>query len=396
MKLQFPYGFLWGSATASYQVEGGIENNDWAQAAREGIVPPCGRGCDHYNLFEQDFDIIQGLAQNAHRFSIEWSRIEPEEGKYDEEALEHYLTVLRALDRRGIVPFVTLWHFTLPTWLSRRGGFAHKDTPAIFARYCARVTEHFAKEFPRLHVMTINEPLVFASKGYIEGSWAPFKKRRFLKFLLVAHNLIRGHRLAHDAIKAVVPDMQIGIAKNNMYFYATNRNPIWIGAAAFMSWAWNRHFVNRIADKQDFIGLNYYMHKPFGPKNGPRSAGREKPLAKNDMGWDIYPEGLYRTLTELARYNKPLYITENGLADAGDKLRKQFIIDHLTEVHRALQHGAQVRGYFYWSLMDNYEWAHGFGPRFGLIEISYDTRERHVRPSASVYKEICETNTLTI
>lgn len=388
MKLEFPKGFLWGSATASYQVEGGIDHNDWALAAREGTVPACGRSCDHFNLYEQDFDIIQGLSQNAHRFSIEWSRIEPEEGKYDAEALAHYQNVLRALDRRGITPFVTLWHFTLPVWLARRGGFAHAETPAIFARYCAHVAKHLSAEFPHLHFLTINEPLVFAAKGYIEGSWAPFRKKRFFTFLTVVHNLIRGHRLAYHAIKQTCPDAKIGIAKNNMYFHATSENPLNKIAAFIMTRTWNRYFLHKIADAQDFIGLNYYMHKPFGP--------HDNTLPKNDMGWDIFPRGLYHVLMELKRYNKPVYITENGLADSHDIQRKQFIIDHLDAAHRALSDGVDLRGYFYWSLMDNYEWAHGFGPRFGLVEISYDTCERHVRASAAAYKEICENNAIDI
>lgn len=388
MTFEFPKGFLWGSATASYQVEGGIENNDWALAAREGIVPACGRGCDHAHLFEQDFDIVQGLGQNAHRFSIEWSRVEPEEGKFNAEAIEYYKTVLRALDRRGITPFVTLWHFTLPIWLSRRGGFAHRDTPAVFARYCAQVARELGKEFPRLHLITINEPMVFATKGYMEGSWAPFKKKRLFTYLKVIHNLIRGHRAAYDEIKKVCPQALIGIAKNNMYFHATSENPLNKLAAFVMTRLWNRYFLDKIADTQDFIGVNYYMHKPFGP--------RDESLPKNDMGWDIFPDGLYHVLMELKPYRTPIYITENGLADSADKQRKQFIVTHLDAAHRAISDGVDLRGYFYWSLMDNYEWAHGFGPRFGLVEISYNTLERHVRPSASVYKEICETNAFTL
>ncbi len=388
MKLTFPRGFLWGSATASYQVEGGIENNDWAEAARQGKVPACGRGCDHATLYETDFDIIQTLGQNAHRLSLEWSRIEPEEGKFDSEAIEHYKKVLHALERRGITPFVTLWHFTLPLWLSKRGGFADHSAHAAFVRYSTYVMEQLVEEFPKLHIMTVNEPLVFAAKGYIEGTWVPFKRHAWLTLIMVAHNLIHAHNDTYTAIKKIAPQAQVGVSKNNRYFHATNKNPVWEIWAATLGWLWNRYFLNSISNHMDFIGLNYYMHDPKGP--------RDTTLAKNDMGWDIYPEGLYHVLKELGRYKSPIYITENGIADREDKQRKQFIVDHLIATHRAIQDGVDVRGYFYWSLLDNYEWAEGFKERFGLVEIAYDTLERHIRPSAYAYKEICEQNAIEV
>ena len=388
MQLSFPRGFLWGSATASYQVEGGIENNDWAEAARAGKVPACGRGCDHATLYEKDFDIVQGLSQNAHRLSLEWSRIEPEEGTFDATAIEHYKKVLRALDRRGIAPFVTLWHFTLPIWLSRKGGFAHAHAAKAFARYSAYVIEQFREEFPRLHIMTVNEPEVFISKGYAEGTWPPFKRHSYAQLWQVMHNLIKAHNLAYRAIKSVAPEARVGLSKHNRYFHATTQGPFALGATALMGWLWNRYFINGISGHMDFIGLNYYTHQPFG-------AVRET-YVKNDMGWDIMPEGLYHVLKELGHYHMPIYITENGVADRDDIHRKQFIIDHLAATHRAIQEGIDVRGYFYWSLLDNYEWAEGFKERFGLVEVVYETLERRVRPSAYVYKDICEQNAVEI
>ena len=170
----FPKDFYWGSATASYQVEGGIENNDWAKAARDGRVPVCGLACDHYHRYEDDFAIAKSLGHNAHRLSVEWSRIEPEEGKFDSEAIKHYRQVLESLNKQGLKTFVTIWHFTLPLWFSQSGGFERSNSPEVFARYAAYVV----KELGDLceHFSTMNEPNVFASNGWLRGTWPPFKR----------------------------------------------------------------------------------------------------------------------------------------------------------------------------------------------------------------------------
>ena len=381
-EFKFPDGFLWGSATSSYQVEGGIENNDWAEAARNGKVPAAGRACDHYNRYEEDFDIARSLGQNAHRFSIEWARVEPEEGKFDEGAIEHYRKVLMALKERGLEPFVTLWHFTLPLWFSRMGGFENKKAPFYFARYCEYVVSKLGGE-SRFWI-TINEPMIYVGQGYGRGIWPPFKKGNFIKLFKVAGNLITSHNVAYEKIKKVDSNLQIGIAKNNINFEANN-NPINRLVSRLSIWFWNHRFLKKI--KQDFIGVNYYFHKKFGESSK---------YEKSDLDWDIYPKGIYNTLMELKRYHRPVYITENGIADAADTRRDKYIQDHLRWVGRAIHDGIDVRGYFYWSLLDNFEWAHGFEPRFGLVEMNYDTMERKVRASAYEYKKICESNSLIL
>lgn len=375
---RFPNNFLWGSATASYQVEGGIENNDWADAARSDKVPVCGKATDHYNKYESDFDIAKSLGHNAHRLSIEWSRIEPEEGKFDEIEIEHYRKVLRALKTRGIEPFVTLWHFTLPLWFSKKGGFENKEAPQIFARYCECAVSKLGNEAK--YWITINEPLVWASIGYAAGKWPPFKRNIF-RFHFVSNILINAHKLSYRKIKAINPNLQIGIAKHNICF-DYDFKPWNIIASVVARWYWNHRFLGSIKNYQDFIGLNFYNHKRFGK-------GLTYP--KTEMGWDIYPLGIFKVLAELSKYKKPIYITENGIADAGDIKRADFIKDHLTNVLRAVNDGIPVRGYFYWSLLDNYEWAYGFEKRFGLVEVNYNTLERKIRPSALVYKRIIET-----
>ena len=392
MVKNFPKNFYWGSATSSFQVEGVIENNDWAEAGRQGKTPLAGRACSHYDLYEKDFDIVKELGQNAHRFSIEWARVEPEEGRFYDKEIEHYRKVLQALRNRGIEPFVTLWHFTLPLWFAKKGGFENPKAPEIFARYCGYVVERLG-DMAKFW-MTMNEPMVYAYEGYLKGQWPPFK-RNFFAFKKVIKTLVASHLASYNMIlrhygmsqnqailcndksshNIAISKVKIGIAKNNIYF---ENFPL-------INHFWNFHFLNKIKNNLDFIGINYYFH---------RNLLKNKNKEVSDMGWEIYPEGIYHVLKELKRYNLPVYITENGLADAKDQKREKFIKEHLRWTWQAIQDGVDVRGYFYWSLLDNFEWAHGFGPRFGLVEMDYKTMERKIRPSAWEYKRICETNSL--
>jgi len=405
IKTRFPEGFYWGAATASYQVEGGIENTDWNKAAREGRVPVCGRACDHYNRFEADFDLAKELGHNAHRFSVEWARIEPEEGKFDESEIEHYREVLKALRARNIEPFITLWHFTLPLWFSEKGGFERNDSPEIFARYCAYVVEKLGDLC--LSYSTINEALPLTSNGWRRGTWPPFKKwpgidsvgvptysnfheakvqtglKNILKYFKVLRTLARAHNTAYDAIKAVVPKAEVGIVHHAILFHS-NSNPLNKLKAKLMNWHWTHQHLRRVSKKCDSIGLNYYLHKKFG---------ETAHYQKTDMDWDVYPEGIYETLKMLWRYKKPIYITEAGVADHDDDIRADYIKRQVEATGKAIADGVDVRGHMYWSLLDNYEWALGFEKRFGLIEINYDTLESKKSVlSAYVYKAIIEQN----
>ena len=393
--------FCWGAATASYQVEGGIENNDWAQAAREGRVPVCGKACDHYNRYETDFDIAQSLGHNAHRFSIEWARIEPEEGKFDEREIEHYRRVLQALRDRTMEPFVTLWHFTLPQWFAESGGFERRDAPEVFARYCAYVVEKLGDL--AVHFSTINEPNVYAGHGYLFGVWPPFLQSRlarkgdgtelqaqphasvfnYWRYWRGTTQLARSHNAAYRAIKAVQPNTRVSIVKHVRVFTGDGR--MWNRVLArLMSYLQTDRFINQVADHLDEIGLNYYQWTVFG--------NCDVSMKTTDMGWYCRPEGIYHALKQLSKYSKPIFVAEAGLADAHDTLRAEYITKQVTAMQRAVQDGVDVRGHLYWSLLDNYEWALGFEKRFGLVEINYETLERTIRPSAYVYKNICENN----
>jgi len=401
---KFPEGFYWGAATASYQVEGYNENSDWAKAARSGKVPIAGRLADHYHKYEEDFDIAKKLKHNAHRFSIEWGRIEPREGVFDEDELEHYRCVLRALQARGITPFVTLWHFTLPLWLADSGGFERKDIPKLFARYCGKVVEEMGDLC--VYYSTINEPNVYATHGYLYGAWPPFKRAKIfgkkvgkedgtsertkavtsfwhvLSYFRVLRNLARSHNLAYDAIKKANKNAVVSLVKH-VHFFSHNGKPFNRFRSFIMTHFQTHSFMLQIRHKLDWIGLNYYRHTIYG--------GRTNYL-QTDMGWNIHPSGIYGALQILSLYKLPIIVAEAGIADQIDQYRADYIRLQVEGVYKALQDGIDVRGHMYWSLMDNYEWALGTQKRFGLVEINYQTLARTIRPSAQFYKKIIENN----
>ena len=378
--LKFPAGFLWGTSTSAYQVEGGIENNDWSK------VYPAGLACDHYHGFQNDFDLIKKLNQNAYRFSIEWSRIEPEEGKFNKKEIEHYLKVSQSLKSRGIKIIVTLHHFTLPVWLAKIGGFSNTKSISYFSRFAKKIFLEYQNLVD--FWITFNEPLIYSSKSYLEGVWPP-RKRNLNLFLKVLRNQITVHKKIYQDFHNTKSNAKVGIAKNNIYFEPANkRSPLDKFSVFSASYFWNEYFLNRIRNHLDFIGLNYYFHNKI------KFPWRNKNENKNisDVGWEIYPEGIYHVLKKLQEYSLPIYITENGLADEKDKLRANFIKDHLFWIHKAIKEGVDARGYFYWSLMDNFEWEKGFGPRFGLVEIDYKTLERKPCQSAFYYAQVCKDN----
>ncbi|MFA6338824.1 MAG: glycoside hydrolase family 1 protein [Candidatus Paceibacterota bacterium] len=381
--INFPKDFFWGSATSAYQVEGNILNNDWAIAAKDGKVPNAGLACDHYNRFTEDFDIVKSLGQNSYRFSVEWSRIEPEEGKFNEDAINHYREVINDLKSKGLEPFLTLWHFTLPDWFSAKGGFLSSDATKIFSRYCEYVVSKFGDDVVYFTVM--NEPMVYAQKGFFQGQWPPFKKNIF-KFLKVILKLQQAHVAAYKAIKSINYNCKVGIVPSIVHFKADNK--IWNKILSNISdWFWNYRFISSISAHTDFIGVNYYSHHKFG-----ENVIHEK----TDMDWVIYPAGIYFVLKKLATYNKPLIITENGIADIADNKRAKFITDHLWHIGEAILDGVPVIGYFYWSLLDNYEWSFGFDKKFGLVRVDFDTQKREILPSAFEYKKVCENNSLSM
>jgi len=404
--IEFPKNFLWGAATSAHQVEGNNTNSDWWEWERDpGLVQPSGEACRHYELYKQDFDLAQGLGHNAHRLSLEWSRIEPQEGVFSDKELRHYRDVLIALKERGLQALVTLHHFTNPIWFSRIGGWENKKSADYFLRYVREVIEALGDKVSCW--MTINEPLVYAYHAYLLGVWPPQKKSVFAArrvSLNFARSHIASYRLIHRLYKDKNwPAPKVSIAKNMQAFVAcqdTLRNRL---AVKIRDWGFNFDFLNRLAHSRslDYIGVNYYSWNLVETLNwGVKSLcvdtcqKNHRPLKKNSLGWDIYPQGLYELLIKLKRYNLPLIISENGICTEDDALRWEYISGHLASVHRAMAEGAQVLGYLYWSLLDNYEWDKGFVPRFGLVEVDYNNYARSPRESARKFAQVCRTGRL--
>ncbi len=422
-EMRFPEGFLWGAATSSHQVEGGNHNDwtAWEQANAERLAGEAknrqwpdfilknyptplqpenylsGRATDHYHRFHEDFDIAKRLGHTAHRFSIEWSRIEPEEGKFNEAEIEHYRKVISALRELGMEPFVTLWHWTLPLWVRGQGGWENKKTVADFALYVERVVSEFKDSVQ--FWMPLNEPSSYTGVAYVVGIFPP-NVRSFRRANRVFRNLVLANRRAYEVIHRIALQAKVGVG-NYLVYHTPYRNYPWNRVAvALFDYFRNWRFLNALNTSQDFIDVQYYHHDAINFKFGRGRWGPFESRNENkwvsEFGWEIYPEGIYHLLKRVARYGKPIYITENGLADSRDSERAQFIREHLRSLARAMAEGADVRGYFYWSLLDNFEWASGFWPRFGLVEVDYKTLERKIRPSAWEYQKIIEANAVTV
>ncbi len=403
---KFPDGFLWGAATSAHQVEGDNILNDWWKFEVSGKLKyQSGQACRHYSMYEGDFDLAQKLNHNCHRFSIEWSRVEPEEGIFSDKEIEHYKAVVSALKRRGLEPIVTLHHFTNPLWFAQSGGWTLKSSTERFLNYVEKITNSL-KDDVRFWV-TINEPMVYVYHSFLLGLWPP-QEASLLKTWIVQKNLLQAHIKAYHLINKIYEENRLGkpfvsIAQNMQDFVpcrATARNKF---AAFLRSKVFNLDFISRsfCANALDFIGVNYYSRslvelRGWGIKNFSTDVcqGGHDNLKKNSMGWDIYPQGLYHVLLSLKKYNMPVFILENGICTADDNLRWEFIREHLEALRKAIEAGVKTLGYVYWSLLDNYEWDKGFAPRFGLVEVDYSTYKRTIRESAVKFAQVCLSNSL--
>lgn len=417
MKFQFPKNFYWGAATSSHQVEGNNHNDwsEWEKKNAERLAKEAesrfeylqnwqdirteaqnpqnyisGRACDHYNRYEEDFDIAKSLGHNAHRFSIEWSRVEPEEGMFNEKEIEHYKNAIKALRARGIEPFVTLWHWTQPIWIADIGGWENKKTVEHFLRYAEKIVGELKGDVK--FWIVLNEPNIYTGFGFVKGSHPP-GKRNIFKALGVYLNLLKAQKRSYEIIHKIDRDAGVGIANSFMHFEEKNNFFLNKSIKNIVNYFWNLWFLNKIGKELDFIGCNYYSRQLIGVGNKRVETGET-----SDLGWEIFPQGIYFVLKKLEKYKKPIYITENGIADAKDEKRAGFIKDHLQWVAKAIEEDVDARGYFYWSLLDNFEFpeARGFWPRFGLVEIDYKTMARKIRKSAWEYAKIIKNNNLEI
>lgn len=361
--------FLWGAATSAHQVEGNNVSNDWWAWERRTVgIELSGRAADHYHHFREDFALARQLGHNAHRLSLEWSRIEPEPGRWNKRELDHYRQVLEELKAQQLSSFVTCHHFTSPLWLARAGGWMKSDVASLFARYVDVVVQHLGDLVD--YWVTINEPMVYATQSYWYRRWPPQHKSAWQVMQVVRH-MAAAHRQAYRVIHQRRPNARVGVAKHVIAY---------LGGQWFKDYWFNHWFLSLTRGTHDFIGVNYYFSDNGTSWQGPVS----------DLEWPINSEGLKHILLEMRRYNLPIYVTENGLADADDTQRADYIRAHLRAVEDAQRQGADVRGYLHWSLLDNYEWDLGFAPRFGLVAVDYETMQRKVRQSAYVYKAIIE------
>lgn len=396
-KITLPANFLLGAATSAHQVEGDNINSDWWYWEKQGKLPESGLAADHYHKFDNDFGLAQQIGLNAFRISIEWARIEPSENRFETREVEHYLKVLQSLKEHNLTRMVTLWHFTLPMWAAEKGGFENPEVVEAFARFAWFIAQNLGEEIDLW--CTLNEPELYAGLSYSKGIWPPFKQINILAFM-VMRNLVQAHKRAYLAIKQVRPQAIVGIAKNAVYYEAYRPKNILDQIVKFFSNAFGNHyFLNRIRKELDFVGVNYYFYNSMmfsWPtkilemnfnflKNRPTDPPE---IQRSDMGWRTFPEGIFHVLKDLKRYGKPIYITENGIANARDDMRQDYIRQHLEWTAKAIAAGVDVRGYFYWSLIDNYEWADGYRPLFGLVEVNRETLARTIRPSAEIFKEV--------
>lgn len=398
--LKFPKNFLWGSSTSAYQVEGGCVKSDWWEFEKKPGKIANGdrsfRNADHYQLYEEDFDLSKELNLNAHRLSIEWSRLEPEEGKWDNKEIEHYRSVFKALNDRQTKIMLTLHHFTNPTWFAKKGAFSKKKNVRYFTLFVEKVVELYGAEID--FWITINEPMIYITQSYVQGVWPPEKKSLWAGYRIF-RNMARAHKEAYKIIHRGIPGSQVGIANNNISVVSYEKHSITeMIYVRFIDYLWNHVFVNFTKGYHDFLGLNYYFHQRVENRKEKRHSFdifvdiRKEKREVSDMGWEVYPEGIFDALLDLKQYNLPIYITENGIASLNDDRRARFLVAYLQAVYRAINAGVPIKGYFYWSLLDNFEWDKGYAPRFGLIDVDYKTLTRKIRASGLLYSIIAREN----
>lgn len=395
--LPFPENFLWGAATSSHQVEGNNNDNDWWEF--EQSLPVNHRSltaCNQYELYQKDFKLARDLGHNAHRLSIEWSRIEPQEGEFNQEAIEHYKKVLHNLKQQGFTVMLTLHHFTNPVWFAKRGGWEDTKAPRLFERFVKKVVPEFLP-FVDLWV-TINEPTVLTFMAYLIGVWPPLKKSKWATFQVYQH-LAAAHVRAYNAIHEIIPNAKVGIAQNVSSFSAFHHHSIREVVAEWAADKIANHLFYELTGKNthDFLGLNYYFNRyiSFNGEKARIPSLVDVQITKkevSDLGWEVFPQGIFDMIMDFSDYHKPIYITENGIASTNDDRRVRFLISYLEEIYHAIETGADVKGYFHWSLLDNFEWLDAYKGRFGLVEVDFKSQKRTPRPSAYVYKEIIEQN----
>lgn len=385
---EFPEGFLWGAAIAAHQTEGGNTNSDWwwwehqpGTSCRE----PSGDACDFYHRYGADIEMLAGFGLNAFRFSIEWARIEPAEGEFSPAALAHYGRMLDACHAVGVTPIVTFHHFSLPRWLHELGGFACDRFPALFERYCERAVAALGDRIGL--ACTINEPQGLGLSGWVLGINPPGLRGDRESAARAVRNLASAHRLGSRVIRARGVPAGVTLALPDLQ-YDDGAQP---GESALELESRVNDLFLELARDDDFVGVQAYTRFRFGPE-GPRGPGHgttmtsvlEETDATTLMGWEFHPQALGSAIRRAHRScpGVPILVTENGIATASDSKRVAYIEGALREVLNCRAEGIDVRGYLYWTLIDNFEWALGYAPKFGLVAVDRQSQARHPKPSA--------------
>ena len=421
-KIIFPKSFFWGTATASHQVEGDCTNNNWFkwESSIDDNGNPrikdnqtSGLACDHWNRYNDDISLIKELGVTYYRLSLEWSKIEVEKDTFNEDVLNHYSDVIDSLIKNQIVPVITLHHFTNPIWFDDMGGFEKEGNIDHFISFCEIVFNRYSDRVKDW--CTINEPEVYSVMGYFAGVFPPGEKNPQLA-VEVLKNLLVAHTKVYHILKKLPngAESKIGIVKNIMQFDPYRRwnlldwmvcsivNKIYNGIALsylktgkinvyYPFFVKMKYCYNDAAKATDFFGLNYYSHNHLKFKLNSKEFFENKFFDNDimtDMPYVIYPEGLYRAIKSAEIVGKPIIITENGVADHKDDRRALYIERYIYAMNRAMQEGSDVRGYFYWSLMDNFEWAEGYDMKFGLYEVDFTTQNRRLREGSRKFIEI--------
>jgi beta-glucosidase len=415
----FPRGFLWGTATSAHQVEGGNENNDWsAWEKKPGRIhdgTTAGRACAWWEgMAEEDLAAAASLGQNAHRLALEWSRLEPEQGRWDDAAFARYARLLDRMAELRLTSMVTLSHCTLPLWAADAGGWESPHAVRWFARFAAKCVRELGSRVALW--VTLNEPAATAGAGYALAEWPP-GRGSFRAGLRALATLVEAHGAAYRAMKEAAPAARVGIVVNTPHIEPDRGTLGDRAVAAGQNWSLVGVVLHALRSGTllpplsllprrvpslrgsfDFLGSNYYGRYAvrFDPSASNRLFGRhvQTPTVRAavcDWG-QVSPAGLTEQLVRLSRLGVPLYVTENGIPDARDAERPRFLREHVAAVHEAIRRGSDVRGYFHWSLLDNFEWSEGWTPRFGLFALDRATQKRTQRPSAEVYADICRRN----
>jgi len=385
----FPPGFLWGTATAAHQIEGGNVNNDWWDWEHNPdakVAEPSGDACDSWHRWREDVDLVADLGLGAYRFSLEWSRIEPAEGEFSIASLDHYRRMCAACLGRGIQPVVTFHHFTTPRWLAARGGWESPDAPQRFARFVERAVAHLGDLIG--WACTINEPNVIGVMGYTLGAFPPGVTGELGRHGAVNEAMVRAHRLAVEALRSGPGDFPVGLTLSMAELVAVDGGEeARDGAEELLE-----NVFLRATGGDDFIGVQCYTRMRFSKKG---LLGPAEGVPTTEMGYEYWPQVVDYCVRRAAAVTEiPVVVTENGIGTDDDRQRIAYYTEALAALGRCLDDGLDVRGYFAWSLLDNFEWALGYRPKFGLVAVDRSTFERRPKPSALWFSSVAQTNVL--